>query len=100
MEEGNSNDPIVDELEQLSMALRDFQPIQNCEMSDPTPITEQKQPFPDDAAISVPTETLATLFTRQGAYKKAIRIYTSLIQLRPEKADHYREKIDDLLERL
>ncbi|MBM3162207.1 MAG: hypothetical protein FJZ79_02540 [Chlorobi bacterium] len=94
------SDPVTDELEQISAALQEFQPIQASENFDPTPIFEQKQPFPDDAPISVPTETLANLFTQQGAYKKAIRVYTSLIQLKPEQADHYRNRIDFLLEKL
>jgi tetratricopeptide (TPR) repeat protein len=93
-------DPVADELEQLSAALQEFQPILASESFDPTPINKQKQPFPDDMPISVPTETLAKLFARQGAYKKAIRIYTSLIQLKPEHADHYRNMIDELLEKL
>ena len=93
-------DPVTDELEQLSAALQEFQPYCATESFDPTPILEQKQPFPDDAPIAVPTETLANLFTQQGAYKKAIKIYTSLIQLKPEQADHYRSRIDTLLEHL
>lgn len=93
-------DPVADELEQLSAALQEFQPIQTSESFDPTPIMEQKQPFPDDTPIAVPTETLANLFSQQGAYKKAIKIYTSLIQLKPEQADHYRNRIDALLEEL
>lgn len=93
-------DPVTDELEQLTAALQEFQPAKTTESFDPTPILEQKQPFPDDALIAVPTETLANLFTQQGAYKKAIRVYTSLIQLKPELADDYRERIDILLEKL
>lgn len=99
-EEEKRFDPVTDELEQLSAALQEFQPDCSTESFDPTPILEQKQPFPDDAPIAVPTETLANLFTQQGAYKKAIRIYTSLIQLKPEQADHYRNRIDILLEQL
>ncbi|MBM3423629.1 MAG: hypothetical protein FJY09_10375 [Chlorobi bacterium] len=93
-------DPVADELEQLTAALQNFQPENTTESFDPTPIAEQKQPFPDDEPISVPTETLAILFTQQGAYKKAIRVYTSLIQLKPDFADEYRDKIDTLLEKL
>jgi DNA-binding SARP family transcriptional activator len=70
------------------------------ETSDPTSIVEQKKPFSDDTAIAVPTETLANLFTAQGAYKKAIKIYTHLIQLKPQNAEQYQEKIDSLLDRL
>jgi len=94
------SDPVADELELLSAALQDFQPLKSTESFDPTPVIEQKQPFPDDAVIAVPTETLAKLFTQQGAYKKAIKVYTSLIQLNPDKADHYRSGIDALLELL
>jgi tetratricopeptide (TPR) repeat protein len=93
-------DPISDELERITAALMKFNPVQTSENSDPTSILEQKQPFPDDTAIAVPTESLASLFTAQGAYKKAIKIYTVLIQLKPHNAEHYKEEIDSLLNRL
>ena len=84
----------------LTAALMKFEPARTTENADPTPILEQKQPFSDDAAIAVPTESLAVLFTSQGAYKKAIKIYTILIQLKPHNAEHYKHEIDLLLERL
>ncbi|NTW52927.1 MAG: hypothetical protein HGB22_10115 [Chlorobiaceae bacterium] len=93
-------DPVADEFEKLSIALSGFAPPCSSECSDPTPMVEQKQPFPDDASIAVPTESLANLFIAQGAYKKAIRVYTSLIQLKPAKADQYRHSIDTILEKL
>ncbi len=93
-------DPVADEFEQLSIALSGFHIPQASESSEPTPIAEQKQPFPDDASIAVPTESLANLFIAQCAYKKAIRVYTSLIQIKPSKADDYRQNIDRLLEKL
>ncbi len=93
-------DPIADELDKLSLALMEFQPVKTTENADPTPINEQKQPFSDDTAIAVPTETLATLFTAQGAYKKAIKIFSLLIQLKPQNAEHYQREIDLLLEKL
>jgi tetratricopeptide (TPR) repeat protein len=93
-------DPIYEELEMLTAALMKFNPLQTTENSDPTSLLEQKQPFPDDTAIAVPTESLANLFTAQGAYKKAIKIYTGLILLKPENAEHYKDEIDTLLNRL
>ncbi len=93
-------DPVMDELEQLSAALMNFEPMKTAETADPTSIVEQKKPFSDDTAIAVPTETLATLFSAQGAYKKAIKIYTHLIQLKPQNAAHYQEEINVLLDRL
>jgi tetratricopeptide (TPR) repeat protein len=90
-------DPISDELEKLTAALMHFNPVQTTENSDPTSILEQKQPFSDDTTIAVPTESLASLFSTQGAYKKAIKIYTLLIQLKPQNADHYQKEIDTLL---
>ena len=95
-----STDPVAEELERLCLALAGFEPPRASESSEPTPLADQRQPFPDDASIAVPTESLANLFTAQGAYKKAIRVYTSLIQLNPEKADEYRANIDSLLERI
>ena len=93
-------DPVTDELEQLSAALMNFEPVKTTENADPTSILEQKMPFSDDTSIAVPTESLANLFTAQGAYKKAIKIYTHLIQLKPQNAEQYQLQIDLLLDRL
>ena len=93
-------DPVTDELERLSAALMKFEPVKTSENADPTSILEQKQPFSDDTTIAVPTESLANLFTAQGAYKKAIKIYTHLIQLKPQNAELYQQEIDSLLELL
>ncbi|MFZ4524931.1 MAG: hypothetical protein ACOYOE_05105 [Chlorobium sp.] len=93
-------DPVTDELEQLSAALMNFEPVKTSENSDPTSILEQKMPFSDDTAIAVPTESLANLFSAQGAYKKSIKIYTHLIQLKPQNAEQYQVQIDLLLDRL
>lgn len=93
-------DPVIDELEQLSAALMKAGPILANESSEPTSIAEQKQPFADDTEIAVPTESLAALFITQGAYKKAIRMYSHLIQLKPENARFYQDEIDRLLDRL
>jgi tetratricopeptide (TPR) repeat protein len=93
-------DAVTDELEKLSAALMKFEPAITSENSDPTSILEQKQPFSDDTTIAVPTESLANLFTAQGAYKKAIKIYTLLIQLKPQNAECYQQEIDALLELL
>jgi len=99
-EEEPRHDPVAEEFERLSAALSGFQPLRTSENADPTPIAEQRKPFPDDTAIQVPTESLARLFIAQGAYKKAIRVYTSLIQLKPSMADEYRRSIDILLDKL
>jgi tetratricopeptide (TPR) repeat protein len=93
-------DPVTDELEKLTAALMKFEPVKTSENADPTSILEQKQPFSDDTAIAVPTESLANLFTAQGAYKKAIKIYTLLIQLKPQNAELYQQEIDSLLDLL
>ncbi|NTU93436.1 MAG: hypothetical protein HGB29_06720 [Chlorobiaceae bacterium] len=94
------SDPVAEEFERLSLALSGFQPPRAAESSDPTPIADQQKHFSDDTSIAVPTESLARLFIDQGAYKKAIRVYTSLIQLKPSLADEYRRSIDLLLEKL
>ncbi len=93
-------DPLTIELEELSAALMQFQPSLDSETAEPTTLAEQKIPFADDEAIEVPTESLARLFSKQGALKKSIKTYTMLIQLNPSRAEHYRQQIDELLERL
>ncbi|NTU97861.1 MAG: tetratricopeptide repeat protein [Chlorobiaceae bacterium] len=93
-----ADDPVTDELEKLSAALMRFEPVKTTETYDPTPLADQKQPFPDDIAIAVPTETLAQLFREQGAYRKAVTVYSLLIKIKPQNAEHYRKEIDSLLE--
>ncbi|TCD48511.1 hypothetical protein [Chlorobium sp. N1] len=93
-------DRLTAELEKLSEALMNFEPAIAAETADPTPIVEQKMPFSDEESIEVPTETLARLFSMQGATKKAIKVYTQLIRLQPENAAGYMQEIDALLENL
>jgi tetratricopeptide (TPR) repeat protein len=93
-----SADPVADELEKISEALMNFEPVKTTEIHDPTPLADQKQPFPDDISIPVPTETLAQLFREQGAYKKAVKVYSLLIKIKPQNAEHYREEIASLLD--
>jgi len=93
-------DMLTSELEALSEALAGFAVPKNYETADPTPLVEQKQPFSDEEAISVPTESLASLFTAQGAYKKAIRVYTDLMQIHPDRAEAYKKEISGLLDKL
>ena len=96
----SSGDDLTTELEELSAALAEFQPPKASETSEPTSLNEQKKPFSDEEHISVPTESLAALFTEQNAYKKAIRVYTDLLQLNPSKADTYKQAISSLLDKL
>lgn len=91
-------DPITEELEKLSTALMHFEPAKTTEIHDPTPLADQKQPFSDDTLIPVPTETLAELFREQGAYKKAAKVYSLLIKIKPQNAEHYQNEINALLQ--
>jgi len=99
-QEEAASDPLTIELEELSAALMQFQPAPESETAEPTTLAEQKIPFADEEAIDVPTESLARLFSKQGALKKSIKTYTMLIQLHPDRAEHYRCEIDNLLEQL
>lgn len=93
-------DSLATELEELSIALLDFSPPTAQETSDPTPVAEQRQPFSDEESIPIPTESLASLFAAQGAIKKAIRVYTELIGINPEKSESYKHRIRELLDKL
>lgn len=93
-------DELTSELEKISAALTGFEAPKTSETSDPTPLNEQKQPFSDEELIAVPTESLATLFTEQGAFKKAIQVYHDLMQLHPSKSDTYQKAITTLRQRL
>lgn len=46
--------------------------------------------FPDDF---VPTETLAMIYEKQGKYMNAIDIYQKLMEIHPDKMEHYLNKI-------
>ncbi|NTW10209.1 MAG: hypothetical protein HGA26_02485 [Chlorobiaceae bacterium] len=94
------DDPVADELEKLSAALMNFEPAKTTEIHEPTSLADQKQPFPDDSAIPVPTETLAQLFREQGAYRKAVKVYSLLIEIKPQNAEHYQKEIASMLENM
>ncbi len=93
------SDPVVTELEHLSRALSGFAIPLESETCEPTTLREQKQPFSDEEDIPVPTESLAELFCTQNAYKKAINVYSVLMDIYPDKAALYKEKISELLEK-
>lgn len=46
--------------------------------------------FPEDF---VPTETLAMIYEKQGKYMNAIDIYQKLMEIHPDKMEHYLNKI-------
>ncbi len=95
-----SCDDLTAELEKISLALAGFEPPQESETSDPTPLNEQKKPFSDEELIPVPTESLAMLFTEQGAFNKAIQVYNELIEINPSKSETYQQTIATLRNRI
>ncbi len=70
------------------------------ETNDPTPISEQRQPFSDDEEIKMPTRQLAKIFQSQGAYAKAIKVYEMLAEREPENASLYEILISGLREKM
>lgn len=69
------------------------------ETNDPTPVSEQRQPFSDDD-IKTPTRQLAKIFQAQGAYAKAIKVYEMLSEREPENASLYEILIGALREKM
>ena len=52
-----------------------------------------------DLNPEIVTETLARIFEQQGQFKTALEAYTILMQKKPEHAEAYRKKIDELTQR-
>ncbi len=74
------------QIEELAAALSGVKipPVE--EMSDPTPIQEQRQPVSDEEDIKFPTRNLAEIFVAQGAFAKAIKVYEKLAEKEPQNA--------------
>ncbi len=53
-----------------------------------------------DLTPEIVTETLARIFEQQGQLKTAIEAYTILMQKKPEQAEIYQKKIDELNQRM
>ncbi len=47
----------------------------------------------DNSDDFIPTETLAMIYERQGKFLQAIEIYQKLMEIHPEKMEHYLNKI-------
>lgn len=58
-------------------------------------------PLPADTTIeteepTVVTETMASIYERQGAIEQAIKAYTILARLNPDRRSYFEEKIAQL----
>ena len=51
-----------------------------------------------ESNTKIVTETLAGIYLDQNVWDKALEIYKELINIRPEKADFYRQKIERIEE--
>jgi tetratricopeptide (TPR) repeat protein len=87
------------DIEALAREMMSAQLPKVMETNDPTPISEQRQPFSDDD-IKTPTRQLAKIFQAQGAYTKAIKVYEMLSEREPENASLYDILISELREKI
>ncbi|MEL7834801.1 tetratricopeptide repeat protein [Fodinibius sp. Rm-B-1B1-1] len=55
--------------------------------------TKSKKQMPGDNVDDIVSETLAQIHERQGKFSAAINTYEQLINLHPNKKDHYNEEI-------
>ncbi len=88
------------DLDALAREMMNAQLPKVVETNDPTPISEQRQPFSDDEEIKMPTRQLAKIFQSQGAYAKAIKVYEMLAEREPENASLYDILISELREKM
>lgn len=88
------------DLDALAREMMNAQLPKVVETNDPTPISEQRQPFSDDEEIKMPTRQLAKIFQSQGAYAKAIKVYEMLAEREPENASLYEILISGLREKM
>ncbi len=88
------------DIDQLAREIMNAQLPKIVETNDPTPVAEQRQPFPDDDEIKTPTRQLAKIFQSQGAYTKAIKVYEMLAEREPENASLYKILISHLRDKM
>ncbi len=64
-------------------------------------ITEKsnKEEKSDDASLIV-SETMAKIYTQQGAYEQAAQAYQKLIKQNPEKKEYFTSKLNDIISKL
>lgn len=68
-----------------------IEPLQENEITQDNNLElEEDDNLPDDF---IPTETLALIYEKQGKYMNAIDIYQKLMEIHPEKMEHYLNKI-------
>ncbi|MFN3345069.1 MAG: tetratricopeptide repeat protein [Chloroherpetonaceae bacterium] len=88
------------DIDRLAREIMNAQLPKVIETNDPTPVAEQRQPFPDDEEIKTPTRQLAKIFQSQGAYAKAIKVYEMLAEREPENASLYEILISNLRDKM
>jgi tetratricopeptide (TPR) repeat protein len=85
-----------DVVEQLAERLRDYKPKRGS-LAD-TGSEKQVETDGDKDELPIVSETLAEIFVRQKQYQRAIEAYGQLIKRKPEKADIYLTKINEVKE--
>lgn len=65
-----------------------------------TPVTETVVEEDDNFEVIVASETMAKIFAKQKAYKKAIKVYEMLISEKPDKKEYFGQQIKELEEKL
>lgn len=83
-----------------SVILSNFLPFETPEGDNTEGGNKEKQIFNDKkslaADISLGTETLAIILTKQGRYDKALAIYENLLAHNPEKSSTFAPRIEEL----
>ncbi len=86
-------DELIDEKAQEFLNLS--KQLENAQVTLAEESYDDQEPDSEDTPL-VASETMAKIFTKQKAYKQAIKIYEMLIEEKPEKADFYHEQIEIL----
>lgn len=58
-------------------------------------IKEEKKPE-EDSDMAIVSETLAKIYLSQGRFREAAAVYKKLMIKTPEKADYYKQKVDEI----
>jgi len=91
----------TDDLDHLINELQSarIEPEPDAETEAPPPDSAVEEDFENDDTTDIVSETLARIHEGQGDYQEAARIYETLADQEPERAEEFQEKADEMREK-